>query len=237
MVAAHLESTGEKLFLLSESAAGASLNFMGKGWSRSFDGFDLGRLDDLVSLGLLQAGHGGNTRNFRVASEGELFCGWLMQEEGSAVEQIEAEIRRVTSGPEYAKAHPGAAHHLREAFELLWNGQTDDQVVSEVGDHLRKALMDMTNDVVGPDAPGLQEAPVERLRKHLEGLNLPSREAEVLSQVVELARVVLRLDHRLNHVRDESDKGEPDVSWDEIRRAAFTTAFACFELDRLRNLR
>ena len=53
-------------------------------------------------------------------------------------------------------------------------------------------------------------------------------------QVVELARVVLRLDHRLNHIRDEADQREPDASWEEVRRATFTTTLACYELDRLR---
>jgi hypothetical protein len=105
--------------------------------------------------------------------------------------------------------------------------------VSEIGDHLRKALIDATTDVVGAEAGGEQEKPIQRLRAHVGRLLLPAREAEVLVQVVELARVVLRLDHRLNHIR-EADQGEPEVSWEEMRRAAFATAFACYELDRLR---
>lgn len=50
--------------------------------------------------------------------------------------------------------------------------------------------------------------------------------------IVELARVVLRLDNRLNHVRDERDRAAPEVEWEEIRRAAFATTVACYELDR-----
>ena len=42
----------------------------------------------------------------------------------------------------------------------------------------------------------------------------------------------LRLDHRLNHVRDEVGKGEPTPTYEEMRRAAFLTALVCYELDR-----
>ena len=237
MAAAHLESTGDRLFIGSDSAAGTSMFFIGTGSNRTFNGFDGGARDDLVTLRLLSHRVEGRSPNYRVTGDGQNFYRWLLNREGSAIEQVEQAVQRVTSGSEYAKAHPEAAHHLHEAFELLWSRQTDEQVVSEIGDHLRKALMDATKDVVGSETEGRQEKPVARLRSHLKGLGLPSREAEVVSQIVELAQAVLSLDQRLNHIRDESDKGEPDASWEEIRRAAFTTAFTCYELDRLRNQR
>ena len=79
-----------------------------------------------------------------------------------------------------------------------------------------------------------QEKPIERLRSHLAVMPIPEREAAALEQVVELALTVLRLDHRLNHIRDEADKNQPAATWEEVRRAAFLTAVACYELDRLR---
>jgi hypothetical protein len=51
---------------------------------------------------------------------------------------------------------------------------------------------------------------------------------------VRLARSVLWLDPRLNHVRDETSKGEPEPDRAEIRRAAFLTAVVCYELAQLR---
>ena len=234
MAAAHLESTGDRFFILSSTFGGTNLNFLGHGSKRQFSGVDEGSLVNLAGWGLLHIDYGERgTPNYRVAGEGQRFYRHLMRGKGSAIDQIEEETRRVISGSEYAEAHPRAAHHLREAFGLLWSGQTNDQIVSEVGDHLRKALMDATTDLVGPDAKGGQEKPIERLRHHLEGLDLPSREAEVVSRIVALAEAVLSLDHRLNHIRDEADKGKPDASWEEVRRAAFTTAFTCYELDRL----
>lgn len=155
-----------------------------------------------------------------------------MDREGTGVAQVEEQVQRVIEGDAFAEAHAGAAHHLREAFALLWGGRTDDQVVSEVGDHLRKAIMDITTDVVGPG--GDQERPIGRLTDRLNELTVSDRERAVLAQLVELARVCLRLDHRLNHIRDEADQGEPPTSWEEIRRAAFVTSLVCYELSRIR---
>ena len=234
MASAHLESTGDRMFIRSDSTGGTHMIFTGEGSSRQFANFDGGALQDLLSWGLLHQGYSRRgTPNYRVTGEALRFYRWLMQSRGSAVEQVEQQVRRVAESSDFAEAHPGAAHHLREAFELLWSGRTDEQVVSEIGDHLRKALMDTTTNVVGPDAGGEQEKPIQRLKAHLQGLHLPVREADVVTQVVELARVVLRLDHRLNHIRDEADQEEPAASWEEIRRATFATAFACYELDRL----
>ena len=235
MALAHRESTGDRFFLFNATFSGTSLNFTGKGSIRQFNEVDQGTLDDLADLALLRVEFSPKgTPSYRVTGQGQNFYRWLTQNEGTAIEQVEEEARRVIDGSEYARAHPRASHHLREAFELLWGRQTGDEVVSEVGEHLRKALMDATSDVVGSEVQGSQEKPIERLRNYLEGLALPAREAAVVSQIVELARAALWLDQRLNHIRDESDRGEPAMSWEEIRRAAFVTAFTCYELDRLR---
>lgn len=237
MAGAHLESTGDRMFLRADSAAGTHMIFTGDGSRRQFNDFDGGAVEDLISWCFLHLSYGGRrgTPNYRLSGEALRFYRWLMQRQGSAVAQVEEEVRRVAEGSGFAEAHPGGAHHLREAFELLWAGRTDEQVVSEIGDHLRKALMDVTTDVVGPDNLGGQEKPIQRLKSRLEELHVPRREADVLVHIVELARVVLRLDHRLNHIRDEADQGEPGASWEEIRRATFTTALVCYELDRLRS--
>lgn len=112
---------------------------------------------------------------------------------------MEEHVWRALSGDEFAKRHAGAAHHLREAFELIWRGDVAEQVTSEVGDHLRKALMDTVTDLVGDSTAGQQEKPVDRLEHWLaEGTHVTRRDADVVKQLVELARAVLRLDQRLN---------------------------------------
>jgi hypothetical protein len=234
MVDAHLAAgPGEKLFIRADSMGGTGLIFTGKTARRDWEGFDGAALDDMVSYGLLHLNFGGRgTPKYRVGGEAIAFHRWLMQQEGSAVDQLGEQVQRFVTGSDFAADHADAAHHLRQAFELLWGGRTDDQVVSEVGDHLRKALMDVTTDIVGSSARGKQERPIERLRAHFDGQTLSERERNVLAQLVELARVALCLDHRLNHIRDESDRGRPVAGWEEIRRAAFVTALLCYELSR-----
>jgi len=131
----------------------------------------------------------------------------------------------------FAGRQPGAAHHLNEAFALLRSEESSAQRTSEIGDHLRKAVMDATTVV--PGEGGDQERPVERLNSWL-GANesLHERERQVIADLVQLVRSTLRLDHRLNHVRDEVGKGEPPPTYEEMRRAAFVTALVCHELDR-----
>jgi hypothetical protein len=234
MVDAHLAAgPGDKLFIRADSLNGSGLIFTGEGSRRDWRGFDGGALDDLATYGLLHVNFSSRgTPNYRIGGEALAFHRWLMQEEGTAIDQVNEQVHRLVDGSAFAAVHAGAAHHLRQAFELLWEGRTDDQAVSEIGDHLRKALMDVTTDVVGASAAGGQEKPIERLRAYFER-RLNERESDLLTQLVELARVALRLDHRLNHIRDESDKSRPSVTWEETRRAAFVTALVAYELSRL----
>lgn len=234
MVSEHLAAgQGDRLFIRSDTMSGTGMIFTGQGRRQDWRNFDGAALNDLVGYGLLHPGFGGRgTPNYRVSGEGLHFYRWLMNREGEAVTQVDEYVQRALSGDSFAKRHAGAAHHLREAFDLIWRGGLTEQVISEVGDHLRKALMDTVTDLVGDSTAGEQEKPVERLKQWLaEGSNVTRRDADVVGQLVELARAVLRLDHRLNHVRDEADKGERAPTADEVRRAAFTTAFVCHELD------
>ena len=236
MVAADLESSSDndRLFMRLDTWGGTRLMFTGDS-PRTFDKIDAGALEDLLSYSLFHVGYGGKgTPNYRVGGEARLFYAWLMEQQGSPIAQTEDEMMRVVDSAAFAERHAGGAHHLREAFALLYSGRSDEQTVSEVGDHLRKALMDVTTDVVGADAGGQQEKPIKRLENRMADLNLPKREAAVVAQIVGLARVSLSLDHRLTHIRNESDVGEPPATWEEIRRAAFATALGCYELDRLR---
>lgn len=234
MVNVHLSSTGDRIFIDASTMGGRALIFTGVGAQRELEHVDGGALDDLVGYGLLHLGYSSRgTPNYRVAGEGVQFHKWLMSREGEAVSQTEEEVRRLLDSDAFAREHPQSAHHLREAFALMWGSDHSDQVTSEIGDHLRKALMDLTTDIVGADAPGEQEKPIDRLTRWMTGREgLSEREGLVLRQLVELAEAVLRLDHRLNHVRDEADKGRQPPMWDETHRAAFTTAFTCYELAR-----
>lgn len=235
MVAAHLEAgSGDRRFMLSKYLSGNSLNFVSPGsHRRSWDQIDPGAFHDLLNYGLLTVEYGSRgTPNYRITGEGLVFYRWWMARLGAAIDQGRSEVQRVVTGDAFAKRHPGAAHHLNEAFDLLWRDRLDDQTVSELGDHLRKALMDVVKDVVA-GAGAKVEQPVKSLEAWLEGQALGERERDVVAAVIELARTSLRLDHRLNHIRDEVELGERETTKGEMRRAAFATAMACEQIASL----
>lgn len=234
MLDAHLSSKAStRSFIRSDTNRGTRLMFTGSdGATGQFPAVDVGALEDLVGYGLLHVSYSASrgTPNYRVSGEAVRFNRWLVQEAGTAIAQVDEEIRRLVSGDAFAAAHPGAAHHLAEALALLWAGDVSDQRISEIGDHLRKALFDTTAAIVGAGAP---ERPIQQLRTWLAASKLQPREAELVAHLVDFADAALKLDHRLNHVRDEAAKGEPPPTWEEARRAAFLTAVACHELAAL----
>jgi len=230
MAGLHLAAgPGDRSFMLSPAAgsSGRTLYFPpGSGLS----GVDPGALEDLAGHGLLRASLSKKgTPNYRISGDGVLFYRWMMREKGRPIDTVDDEVQRFVKGDAFAGTHAGAAHHLTEAFDLLRSDRTDEQTVSEIGGHLRSALFDVVADVVGGDDSS-REKPIESLVKYLAVKNMPEREAAVLTALTELARVTLGLDQRLDHARDESDKDHPPVSWEEIRRACFTSAFVCYEL-------
>lgn len=235
MVRIHNEAEkGDRFFIESNTTAGRNLHFVGPGSRDGVADVDGGALKDLVGYGLIHQDFSDRgTPNYRVSGEGQQFYRWLMQEKGSAIGQAEEVVRQLLDGDQFASQHASAAHHLSEAFGLLWSNTTDDATISEIGDHLRKALMDVTKDATAGTA-GDHEKPIERLTELVESRNsLSKREKDALVQLVELARTVLRLDQRLNHIRDEKDKDREPAGWPELRRAAFLTALVCYEIAQL----
>ena len=74
MAAAHLESTGDRLFNSTSTFGATNLHFLGHGSKRQFSGVDEGSLADLAGWGLLHIAYGERgTPNYRVAGEGQRF--------------------------------------------------------------------------------------------------------------------------------------------------------------------
>lgn len=230
MAAAHLASDSkDRLFILSLSLGGPTVLVSPEPVGQIVD-FDRGALDDLVAYGLLTPGFGTRgTPNYRVSGEGILFYRWSMRRLGEPIDQVECHTMRLLQSSVFAQAHPGASRLLKRAFELLWSDSVDEQTVGEIGDHLRKALFDLVDDLLG-DGSG-RERPIERLNRAIQDSAAPgSRESELLVSLVDLTRQVLRVDNRLAHIRDEVEQGAPLSGREELRRAAFLTVVACAEL-------
>lgn len=129
----------------------------------------------------------------------------------------------------FESRHPHAATHLRAVFNMLnGHGPWDVPAVTIAGDHLRKALI----DVAGAQA-GLAN-PDENLERVLRPARVSAaqRGDTALAMLIDLALAVFSLDHAIEHVRDEIHEGRAPATPETIRRAAFLTTVACYELDR-----
>jgi hypothetical protein len=233
MVTAHLEAVGDRLFVLAVGGGHAELLFAGASHA-SWQNVDPGTLDELASYGLLRKGFGRRDPNYRLTGEGVRFYQWMLGREGTAVTQTERQMRHLIEGDEFAKAHPSAARHLDMAFQLLWSGDLSESALSELGDHLRKAIFDVVADVVPESDSVRREQPVAELVNWIAVGDIGEREQRVLTALIEFVDATLRLDHRLAHARDERDLGRPVQNWSEARRASFMTALVCYEVHTLR---
>lgn len=234
MMEAHLSASGDRFFIYLGGLGGSTLMFASNNLDKDWDDINGGWLEDLAGYGLLRSSYNqSGDPVYKVTPDGRSWYQWLRQQEGSAVEQAAASTVRLVESDQFRSQHPGAAHHLSEAFDLIGSDRRDDPTISEIGDHLRKAIMDLVSNVV-PDSTTSTEKPAERLDGWLNDQpDLHDREKKALQSLVVLTRDVMRLDHRLNHIRDENDKGQPSPSYDEVRRAGLLTAVVCAEISRL----
>lgn len=230
----HLGTSGDRRFVFGETFGGSFLTFVAHEGQQELTDVDGGALVELARYGLLTRASAGRDPMYRVNGEGLAFYRWWRQHQGHAIAQTEQTVKSLLDSDAFARSHSGAAHHLNQAFDLLWQDRSDEPTISEIGDHLRKALMDVTDDVVGATVVGGTERPDDRLQRWLTGHeSLHHRERDVLAALVTLVDRVLHLDHRLNHVRDEADRNEPPPSRSELRRAAFLTASVCYEIAQI----
>lgn len=208
---------GEASFLFLETAAGR------KTWN-----LDVEKLDSLLEYGLVTRMEG--TR-FRVSGDGSAFYAWLQNEQGLPIAQLAQKSLDLVRSAEFASRHASCSHHLSEAFNLLWEGSTENPNVSEIGLHLRNALFDIANDV-NRDGKTSEDL-VKRLNGWMSVAALQEREREALESLIVFAKTTLSHAQRLTHIRDDLKKGNPSPEFAEIRRCAFLTSLVCYEIFEL----
>ena len=234
MAEAHLASSpGHRFFMVSQ-ALGSGPDMMFAGDSQFHQpGFDESTVQDLLGYGLLryQGSHQYST-SYNIPADGIHFYNWLQAQRGEPVESVErVAVTSLSDGGLFARTHPKSAHHLEQALELVRSdAATEDQVASEIGGHLRSALIDLTVDLTG--ATTKPEEVSKNLKAWL-ATRSATRQSSVVAATVELCIATQHLNQRVTHIRDDVSKGEPALTWEEIRRSAFATVYCCYELSRL----
>lgn len=227
MVEAHLASTpGSRWFQPVRTGSGVHVIFSG---DAAFDDSkaDESDLQDLVGLELL--------RPFRSSSRGDpiydipgqsvRFYRFLRNLRGRPVDTVEIDARTLVDSAAFAARHPTVAEHLAEALDLLWSDRTDKVTVSDLGSHLRNAIIDVVDDSIGGPPTG-----TEMVKARMDGWAKKVRGRQALA-VRDLVVAALTLDQRLVHLRDENSKEKPLTGWSELRRAVYLTITACYEVD------
>jgi hypothetical protein len=186
-------------------------------------------LNDLSSRGLLRISRYDRRGDpqFELPADARDFERWR-RGLPSPVQQVEREVLQFVNDLGFGDRHPTAAKHLRAAFGLLTGSQLDVVDTTIVGDHLRKALID-----VGGAAAAISD-PDENLERVFRPRRVAAAERAdtAVAMLIDFALALMSLDHSIEHVRDEISEHREPADVDTIRRAAFLTAVCCYELDR-----
>ena len=223
MVETHLGSAGsayrEFHTVLMGGGLGLQMIFPGESstpWVQQ--AVDSTALNDLTGWGFLRRGRfAKGSTVLEVTAAGVQFHRQLRERRGLAIDAVAGTIqRRLAEGSGFASTHPGAAEHLREAFALVWTGHIDDGTVSEIGLHLRSAVIEVTSTVA--NTTGDPEKVGAALKAWVATRPIDDREAAALAELIKVAQT---LNNRLTHIREHAAQGRPLKSWNEVRRAAF----------------
>jgi len=218
MTDCHNSANTNRFFQFVATFGGSSVVWANGG---EFD-TDRAALNELVDVGLLRRTSGGRDPKFEVRHDAVLFVQWL-RSRGGALQAVDREARRLVNDEDFSDRFPTSAHHLSEALALLWSDRASTEAaVVEIGSHLRSALQSLVHDVAG----GKPEQANENIRRWVPTVTA-DREAALLVAMVEHAHSCCQ---RLTHIRDESAKGRPLRSVDELRRIAFLTTVVCNEV-------
>lgn len=186
-------------------------------------------IDELAVKGLLRL-----RRNqsgdplFVVSPEGFQFYEQLKRQHGQPVERVEAETRHLLER-DVMDACPEAVNKWREAEDLLWTPDADQQLTS-MGHKCREALQAFAQQLYEEHCPGAEPLPKERtIQKVREVLGTKGAALgdTTRSFLVAYWQAVNDLAERAEH--GSQREGSP-LLWDDGRRLVFQTLSVMVEL-------
>jgi hypothetical protein len=186
-------------------------------------------LSDLAAKGLLRVARYDRRGDpqYELPSDARDFVTWR-RGLPSPIRHVERAAVQLVDDAGFTDRHPTASKHLRAAFEMLASAPLDIPDLTIIGDHLRKALVDVAGAAAGLANPDENLERVLRPRR----IAAADRADVAVAMLIDLTLALVNLDHSIEHVRDEIVEQRPPAAGDTIRRAAFLTAVCCHELDR-----
>ena len=186
-------------------------------------------IEELAHKGLVRLQRRSNFEFlFVVSPEGFRFYDHLKRQQGQPVERVEAETRHLLER-DVMHAYPEAVGKWREAEDLLWTPDAEQQLTS-IGHKCREALQAFAQQLYAEHCPGGQPLPKERtIQKVREviGAKGPALGDTTRSFLLAYWQTVNDLTERAEH--GSQREGSP-LLWDDGRRLAFQTLSVMVEL-------
>jgi hypothetical protein len=180
-----------------------------------------GLVDDYIA--------GARTKQVDVTPFGVRYYEYVRTLQAGPITQVEDAMQSLIDGDEFRKRHPRAAASWDRAVALLWKAQDNSQV-SEIGHHLREALQHFASeelDAAGVESPTETSKTITRLSEALTARRalLGETTIDALRQLIDWWKPVSRLVQKVEHANQQ-----PDVNWEDARRATFLTLTVMYEL-------
>ena len=194
---------------------------------------DLYELNRKGLISLRETGKGAAA--FVVSPEGFAFYDEIKRAEGGPIERVEAEVRHLL-GTDVAVAYPEAAERWREAEDLLWRTDAEQQLTA-IGHKCREALQSFAQSLYEQHCPDSQPLPREQTLNKIRAV-LQSRRSS-LGQTTERFlnaywETVNAYWETVNDLAERAEHGSQregrPLLWEDARRLVFQTLLVMVEL-------
>ena len=185
-------------------------------------------LEELDRTGVLRLSETNTGAAFVVSPDGFAFYEEIKRLRGEPVDRVEAEARHLLER-DIVDSFDGAAQRWREAEDLLWGTDAEDQLTA-VGDKCREALQAFAQALYASHCPDAEQLPMERTHNKIRAVL--SAERSKLGETTEAAlnaywQAVNDLAERAVH--GSQREGRP-LLWEDGRRLVFQTLLGMVEI-------
>jgi hypothetical protein len=192
-------------------------------------------LQELDKKNLIRLTERENSASLVVSPEGFSFYEEIKRAEGEPIERVEAEVRHMLSR-DVMGAYPEAAERWREAEDLLWKSDAEQQLTA-IGHKCREALQSFAQSLYEQHCPDSEALPREKtlnkicavLERHKASLGKTTvRFLNVYWEAVNAYwEAVNDLAERAEHGSQQEDR---PLLWEDGRRLVFQTLLVMVEL-------
>lgn len=176
----------------------------------------------------------GGVWQFDILPTGFAYYKSMKDRSGGPVEIAESNVKKYLDGDRFRTKYPAAHQKLKNADDLLWQSDSDQQLTT-IGHLCREALQEFATELVDEHKPQDVESDkartISRLRAVIGSCRQKLGDAKTahLDALITYWGTVSDLVQRQEHGGQK--EGEPLV-WDDGSRVVFQTASVMYEIDR-----